>query len=314
MSLAWQKTKETPMSSNESTDRNDRQSAIPQDDPPRRTRADIARENGARSRGPITDVGKQRVSENALKHGLYARRMVIRGESWLEFAELVSSLIDDVNADGELELQLVSQMAAGIWKRKRYERMEAQLFADALGDWEKRRGEIDPEPDAEGVDRAPMTYWDVVLRGDTRRWFEGAQQAQARAIRQFSRALADLAKARKGNLGSQQLHDSDGTARHVTNGADKTEEIERVPARGVAMHVGAVASGDVESLLDREWAARESGDSDGRDGFEGFDGRDGLDRFDGSDPAETNPAEPATTRGEGSDGSPPAPAGGVPGH
>jgi hypothetical protein len=87
-----------------------------------------------------------------------------------------------------------------------------------------------------------------------------------------------------------------------------TEELVRVPALSVAMHLGAVAWGDVEWLRAREWAARESWVSDGRAGF------DGRDRFDVCDPAETNPAEPATTRGEGSDGSPPAPAGGVPGH
>ncbi|MFB3918407.1 MAG: hypothetical protein ACE14M_16885, partial [Terriglobales bacterium] len=45
-----------------------------------KSRAGAARENGRKSRGPITSEGKARSSQNALKHGLTARRVTINSE------------------------------------------------------------------------------------------------------------------------------------------------------------------------------------------------------------------------------------------
>jgi hypothetical protein len=43
-------------------------------------RAAASRQNGARSRGPKTAEGKARSAQNALKHGLCARRFVVLGD------------------------------------------------------------------------------------------------------------------------------------------------------------------------------------------------------------------------------------------
>ena len=40
-------------------------------------RALASRRNGAKSRGPKTAAGRERSSQNALKHGLRARRQVL---------------------------------------------------------------------------------------------------------------------------------------------------------------------------------------------------------------------------------------------
>jgi hypothetical protein len=46
--------------------------------------------NAQKSTGPRTDEGKQRSSQNALKHGLLAKRSVIPGEDPAEFDALVT--------------------------------------------------------------------------------------------------------------------------------------------------------------------------------------------------------------------------------
>ena len=50
-----------------------------------RTRAQIARENGAKSKSPITAEGKAKSSKNALKHGLLSTRTIIGNEDANEF-------------------------------------------------------------------------------------------------------------------------------------------------------------------------------------------------------------------------------------
>src|SRR5689334_12600555 len=43
-------------------------------------RAEVRRRNGAKSRGPVTDAGKERSRQNAMKHGLSARVLALPDE------------------------------------------------------------------------------------------------------------------------------------------------------------------------------------------------------------------------------------------
>src|SRR5215475_7298679 len=52
--------------------------------------------NAQLSTGPLTPEGKARVSQNALRHGLTARHLVIRPDELDEFASLHPSLIDEL--------------------------------------------------------------------------------------------------------------------------------------------------------------------------------------------------------------------------
>jgi hypothetical protein len=290
------------MSSNESTDRHGPSNAIPQDDPPLRSRADVSRENGAKSRGPVTAEGKQRVAQNATKHGLYAKQLVIRGESHDEFVDLVEALADDLAANGETERQLVELMAAGIWKRKRYERIESQLFHDALDRWEDGRGAIEPEVDAVGVDRAPETYWDLVLQGDHRSFFNAAQQAQMRAVRQFRGALSDLLKARKAAgaaPGPERSREGDGAPQDRSAGlwpapVHCEEPREGASPEGESIVDASEADAISQSAPERAEAGLESGDPKSRESS--IDGQPSPFSL-AEHRDETNPAERTTTRG-----------------
>jgi hypothetical protein len=109
-------------------------------------KAEIARINGARSNGPVTEAGKAISSRNSLKHGLASARVVLPHESQEEYDRLEASLVDRFKPYDEIERALVHQMAASLWRLSRIEEMEAALFHKAFKQQhELLRPEADPE-------------------------------------------------------------------------------------------------------------------------------------------------------------------------
>ncbi len=104
--------------------------------PPPRPRSpaqiEAARQNGARSRGPVSPEGKARAARNALKHGLAAiKHLVLDDEDQAELDALTESLMAEIGPTSEVEARLVQRLAAAFWKGERAERLEAALFAAA---------------------------------------------------------------------------------------------------------------------------------------------------------------------------------------
>jgi hypothetical protein len=90
---------------------------------------EASRQNGARSRGPVTPEGKARASRNALKHGLAAlHHLVLEDEAPSELEDLTARLLDELGAESELEARLVRRLALAFWKGERAERLEVALF------------------------------------------------------------------------------------------------------------------------------------------------------------------------------------------
>jgi hypothetical protein len=104
---------------------------------PRRIEAN--RRNAMNSTGPRTPEGKAVVARNALKHGLLAREILIRGERGEDLAAFARRLRDRLKPLGELELLLVDRIVAAAWRLRRLTHVEAGLFdgeeepADAFG-------------------------------------------------------------------------------------------------------------------------------------------------------------------------------------
>ena len=112
------------------------------DDPPptdlAARRAERARRNGARSRGPVSERGKARSSRNALRHGLTAQvHLVLDRDDEAEFMALATALDSELAPRGTLEGFLVARLTAAMWHTGRAERMEARAFAAGA----------DPDPD-----------------------------------------------------------------------------------------------------------------------------------------------------------------------
>jgi hypothetical protein len=59
-------------------------------DPAALNRAVTARINGSKSRSPITESGRRISSQNRIRHGLLARTIVLKGESYSRFSALFS--------------------------------------------------------------------------------------------------------------------------------------------------------------------------------------------------------------------------------
>jgi hypothetical protein len=87
--------------------------------------------NARLSTGPKTPEGKARSSENARKHGLTAKDLVIGTEDREEFNELLTGLQVDVSPQGALQQALFDELVASAWNLRRIRRMETGLCAGA---------------------------------------------------------------------------------------------------------------------------------------------------------------------------------------
>lgn len=93
--------------------------------PPRRTRAESSRINGAKSRGPVTTSGKRRSSRNSLKHGLAANCfLILEGEDPRSYSALSNSIHRQLRPIDATEEQLALIVVNCIWRQRRIERIE----------------------------------------------------------------------------------------------------------------------------------------------------------------------------------------------
>jgi len=95
-------------------------------------RAEAARINGAKSQGPKIEEGKAVSSQNAVKHGLRSKSVVLKNEGPQEFEEFRQGFVESHNPQNGSELDLVHKIAAVSWRLKRIESIETDLFDDCL--------------------------------------------------------------------------------------------------------------------------------------------------------------------------------------
>jgi hypothetical protein len=86
------------------------------------------RTNCLKSTGPRTSEGKWAVSQNALRHGLRSSRVVVIGEDRAEYEQFRNELLDQLSPFGLLESQLADQIAVCLWRLRRANCLESQVF------------------------------------------------------------------------------------------------------------------------------------------------------------------------------------------
>jgi len=86
------------------------------------------KQNALVSTGPLTAEGKALVSQNAVKHGIFAKDLIITTgdgkEDAQEYKELLDGLILSLSPSGQMECLLVEKIAVDYWRLRRVLRFE----------------------------------------------------------------------------------------------------------------------------------------------------------------------------------------------
>jgi hypothetical protein len=86
------------------------------------------RQNAQKSTGPRTAQGKAAVSQNAVKHGLFASQDVVKGENQADFDLFRDEMLIELAPVGALESMLAERFVNLSWRLKRAERMQNQAI------------------------------------------------------------------------------------------------------------------------------------------------------------------------------------------
>src|SRR6266498_1884952 len=90
--------------------------------------------NAQHSTGPVTQEGKARVAQNALRHGLTARHLVVREDEREEFTELRDSLIAELAPQGAIETVTFDELFHAAWSLRRFRRLESESCLGTIDD------------------------------------------------------------------------------------------------------------------------------------------------------------------------------------
>ncbi len=101
------------------------------------------------STGPITELGKEQSSQNAVTHGLSSQVHLVRPEDAAEFEALIARLRNDLQPITSLENTLFKEIARASWRLERCGRAEDLSLAE------------DNQP---AIDRARATALNVIFK------------------------------------------------------------------------------------------------------------------------------------------------------
>jgi hypothetical protein len=97
--------------------------------------------NSQLSTGPLTQEGKAVVAGNAIKHGVFAKDLVIAaGDGMEDVSEYLALLVDlkrDLQPVGRLEMLLLEKIAVNYWRLKRLVRYETGEIRKGLDDFKE---------------------------------------------------------------------------------------------------------------------------------------------------------------------------------
>jgi hypothetical protein len=100
------------------------------------------RRNAQLSTGPVTEEGKRRSRQNAVRHGLTAETVIDALEDAKDYAAFEMAVTADYDAQSAVERELVLRLASLLWRLRRATAIESGLFkiqARHLLDFRQRR-------------------------------------------------------------------------------------------------------------------------------------------------------------------------------
>jgi hypothetical protein len=86
------------------------------------------RRNAGLSPGPVTEEGKRRSRQNAIRHGLTAETVIDALEDAEDYAAFEMTVTADYDAQSAVERELVLRLASLLWRLRRATTIESGLF------------------------------------------------------------------------------------------------------------------------------------------------------------------------------------------
>jgi len=86
------------------------------------------RRNAQLSTGPVTEEGKRRSRQNAVRHGLTAETVIDALEDAEDYAAFEMAVTADYDAQSAVERELVLRLASLLWRLRRATAIETGLF------------------------------------------------------------------------------------------------------------------------------------------------------------------------------------------
>src|SRR6516165_10158889 len=86
------------------------------------------RRNARLSTGPVTEDGKRKSRQNALRHGLTAETVIDALEDAEDYAAFEMAVTTDYDARSAVERELVLRLASLLWRLRRATAIESGLF------------------------------------------------------------------------------------------------------------------------------------------------------------------------------------------
>ena len=119
--------------------------------------------NAMQSTGPKTNAGKAVVAQNALKHGVFSKQILIDGESKNEFDSLKMEFYSQFQPQGLLENLFLERALTAAWRLSRVTQMESMLISYAVNNSFENNGIIEVLKGREGSELALLSRYEITL-------------------------------------------------------------------------------------------------------------------------------------------------------
>jgi len=164
--------------------------------------------NALKSTGPRTDAGKLLSRDNALKHALASRHLILEEEDPADYESLRADLIDHYQPQDPPEALLLDQFTQSAWRLLRVRRLETATFSKEFVDLQAW---IQQSPMADAT--LPDVDHQRALIFHTRaKEFDNLRRHESTIERAYYRSYRELEKIRKERLKSTPPAASNKTA------------------------------------------------------------------------------------------------------
>ena len=169
---------------------------------PSNLKAETARRNGAKSRGPVTEEGKRTASRNAVKHGIHSTRVVLEHEDPTLYDRLLGAYLDEWQPATPTEEALVLDMVNSRWRLQRIQHLASAMVEQEMEDFKKDIGRKHRKMTAESIcAQAHERNAPVGSLDNFERW-------EARLHRTFHRSLKTLRSLQTERLAAAVAEDA----------------------------------------------------------------------------------------------------------